>query len=65
MDRSTDVEMKPCPFCGHKGFVEVHTFHALAPTYGVVCLKCGAHTSPWYYSEAKAVEAWNRRIGEE
>lgn len=61
-------DLKPCPFCGSK--VEL----IIAPGYFsqglssngwfVKCKKCGIHQMP-YQSDHDAIEAWNRRAGEQ
>ena len=56
------AELKPCPFCGGKPFVQ-ETAHSWC---NVICDKCGAMTkcvlnSADYSSKNLAIEAWNRR----
>lgn len=45
----------PCPFCG--GVAEVW---GQGIDWVVKCVKCNAK-STWTYTEAEAIEAWNRR----
>lgn len=57
-------ELKPCPFCGGKAFVE-HDHEGIGASY-VRCAKCGVKSIRFYKSFAhasddKAVEFWNRR----
>jgi len=51
-------KLKPCPFCGGEGCVQVN---GLTNTYGVVCLDCFAETQPFWQTEKEAIDAWNRR----
>ena len=60
-----NVVLKPCPFCGGEADVIEHLFHGLDSLYGLQCKKCKAKTYLFYESEEKAIEAWNRRTGEE
>ena len=50
------AELKPCPFCG--GDATLYT------RFWIVCMTCGAQTTIFDSAQA-AVEAWNRRAGEE
>ena len=59
------IDLKPCPFCGGEADVIEHLFHRLDSSYGLQCKKCKAETYQFYESEEKAIEAWNRRAGEE
>lgn len=59
------TEIKPCPFCGGRGFVESET----GPTRRiewVECISCGA-TGRWHRasrSHGPAIRDWNRRVEE-
>ena len=58
------TELKPCPFCG--GEAKMHK-RLNAPYHAAVCkdTKCSGHNLyVLYWSEAEAIEAWNRRVGE-
>lgn len=57
--------LKPCPLCGGQANVIEHRFHGLDSSYGLQCKKCKAETYQFYESEEKAIEAWNRRAGDE
>ena len=59
------VDLKPCPFCGGEADVIEHLFYEHDSLYGLQCKKCKAKTYLFYESEEKAIEAWNRRAGEE
>lgn len=55
-------ELKLCPFCGGKAFVgEDETPSNNTVSYGVVCRRCAA-IGPVAFTEAGAVQKWNRRI---
>ena len=65
MNNTLNNTLKPCPFCGGEANVIEHRFHGLDSSYGVRCKECKAETHQFYESEEKAIEAWNRRAGEE
>ena len=50
------TELKPCPFCGSKNVADMNGW--------VQCLNCNA-TGPDNFDHLRAIEAWNRRAGEE
>lgn len=73
-------EMKPCPFCGGKPYLETnHRAFINAKTTKVAFVRCGScnarterfkledfgHTSKSKEANLKAVEAWNRRAENE
>lgn len=64
-----DDELKPCPFCGGKAYINVD-HEAVEDTekrhwaYTVVCNRCCA-TSGLTYLPEKAREAWNWRADNE
>ena len=58
-----DKQLKPCPFCGFNALVEEHKFVSLPSSYGVACQNCSAQSYQFYNSEEEAIEAWNRRVG--
>ena len=54
-----DIELMPCPFCGH--IPEIHSENFLGTVYKrVKCLYCFAGTH-WEDSVEEAAEEWNRR----
>lgn len=54
------TELKPCPFCGGKAYVQEH----LSGLYrSVICKVCCAATR-MFQKEKEAIEAWNRRASE-
>lgn len=63
------ADLKPCPFCGGNAFIVVD-HDAVVDTrgrcwgYTAVCGKC-CTTSGLTYTAEKAIEAWNRRAGDE
>lgn len=71
----SEIELKPCPFCGGEALLESEADPRYAPTFSdpgcanapVVwwcrCIECGA-TVAWKESAQKATESWNRRTGE-
>ena len=57
-------ELKPCPFCGGKAFIE-HDHEGIGASY-VRCKKCGLESIRFIKSfeiasDDRAVEFWNRR----
>lgn len=58
-------ELKPVR-CGCGGEAEVikHTFHGASPSYGVACRKCRTESWQFFETEAEAVTAWNKTMGE-
>ena len=58
------IDLKPCPFCGGKGCVQMHVFKDVFKgyTFGVVCLDCCCETRQFYETEEDAIDAWNRRV---
>lgn len=57
-----EAGLKPCPFCGVPPFHEVQNGNntPFGQVQFVWCEKCDA-CGPERYSEAEAIEAWNRR----
>lgn len=53
-----EIKLKPCPFCG--GEAEFVGYKS----YWIICVDCTAESAV-YDSKAEAVEAWNRRVGQE
>ena len=64
------AELKKCPFCGGKAFVDYHKFwdektkDFTVKTYGAFCDKCGSNSWQHYRTEEEAIEAWNNRATE-
>lgn len=57
-------ELKPCPFCGGKGYVICGSSYTFGfPAYSVECEKCGT-VGAVKGSKQEAVEAWNGRAYE-
>lgn len=63
------TELKPCPFCGGKAKLD-HGRIGITETSYVRCEKCWSKgqsitESVRYSSDAEAIKAWNRRVGEQ
>lgn len=63
------TELKPCPFCGSKGEFKGMEYSWNWIVVVIECASCRASTrrctaSDWETAERKAVEIWNRRVGE-
>ncbi len=56
-----NTELKPCPFCGGKAYLDKVTDDY--PNYVIRCWGCGVSTQ-WCADKNKAVELWNRRVDE-
>lgn len=60
-------ELKPCPFCGGKGYEEKRQH--LPPdkyewAYYIYCNSCGCE-GPWSVNKGHARWLWNHRTGED
>ena len=55
--------LKPCPFCGKypQAVVDCET----EEKFGVKCFNCGGSICPEKETLQEAIEAWNRRAGEQ
>lgn len=76
----TNVELKPCPFCGGEAEIYPEVDMIMGKFWYIRCKKCYSRGSGIYESERelepqeeyaaitgswkKAVEAWNRRVKE-
>ena len=56
-------DLKPCPFCGDAPYLNSHYVAQGKKQWAVQC-RCGAR---FFFTDRKqkAIEAWNRRAGEE
>ena len=59
------TELKPCPFCGSKAWLD----RSGSPEHGadaiIGCTKCKFYMIPYSYGyEDELVETWNRRANE-
>ena len=52
-----EIELKPCPFCGGKAYLEWCKGHL----YKVECEECHATTAK-YITPLEAQEEWNMRV---
>lgn len=70
------MKLKPCPFCGGKAsYMTYNTERGVFTTRSrkyiyFKCKNCEAQTKAFpesvhYSAEEKAMEAWNKRVGEE
>lgn len=62
-------ELKPCPFCGGNAIATfdpdgVVDSEARRWAWTIVCERC-CSTSGLTFTKAKAIEAWNRRVGDD
>lgn len=61
---TNEIELKPCPFCGHKADYQL-SYHF---DYGrVYCPNCGISTMDYradFGEITKAAEVWNKRVNE-
>lgn len=58
--------LKPCPFCGSNRVIVIdHKYSVLSNSYGVECFNCKTQSYQFFDSRKKAIEAWNRREGEQ
>lgn len=58
--KMSEIELKPCPFCGCKAEILRGNSYGLAILYEPHCSKCECGVGI-YNTEAEAVEAWNWR----
>ena len=59
------AELKPCPFCGGKGYVHSSGNYWSKEYFKVVCPKNCCMQSKYYETEEEAIDAWNRRCKSE
>ena len=58
------AELKPCPFCGGEADCNNNGFMQYGwKKWAVECPMCGV-VSHFFDTEEKAIEAWNRRVGD-
>ena len=62
-----DIKLKPCPFCGEEAHITFSNDNHRRPYVECDTLHCaGNKTYQWHYKTIEeAVEAWNRRSGNE
>lgn len=65
------IKLKPCPFCGGEAEIaytnDNHHQPYIQCKFGVfLAPKCVAQQRMWEYrTDEEAIEAWNRRVGEQ
>lgn len=65
MQKNDCPKLRECPFCGGTSFVKKFRIEGTGRFFiSVVCRVCFAQTGH-HTKEAYAIEAWNRRVGEE
>lgn len=60
----SDIELKPCPFCGEEAKIIVVPGPGSLPS--VIYIRCGKKccVTKGYGLQLDAIEAWNRRVTE-
>ena len=58
-------KLKPCPFCGGKAQHYTYSTYGGREKHGIECLKCIKACVDHCETKKEAVEAWNRRIGDD
>lgn len=59
------TDLKPCPFCGRKDSVSINHYKSDGEWFSYVeCKECVA-SGPVGRQTIDAIEAWNRRAGEQ
>lgn len=58
-------ELKPCPFCNGSACVISTGNYYPKEYYRIVCQKSCTMQAKLYETKEKAIEAWNRRAGEQ
>ena len=56
----TEYEVKPCPLCGDKGYVQKND-----SCFRVCCLNRDCLIQPrthWFFNYLSAIKTWNRRV---
>ena len=56
------INLKPCPFCGKTPVTVVDD--ETEEKFGVKCFACGGAIFPEKDTLEEAIEAWNRRVGD-
>ena len=61
-----NAKLKPCPMCGNES-PDIHNAYQYDDyeCWRIKCLECGLELLNDYHQEDDAIEAWNRRFGEE
>ena len=56
----SEIKLKPCPFCGSEKLQGVEYAYVCY----IKCRNCGATGAHYIMNGDKAIDAWNRRVGE-
>ena len=60
------AELKPCPFCGGKAWLNgTIMWSDLSKRFSVFCCECRVETPRTSHTKEEAIEAWNRRAKHE
>ena len=61
----SDIELKPCPFCGGESYLKTWwDIQTGRYVHKILCKKCRCNSGDWF-QKPKAFEAWNRRVSEQ
>lgn len=58
------MKLKSCPFCSGKAKIIEHFFYNQSTVYGIRCERCLTESYQYFKSRERAIEAWNKRVGE-
>ncbi len=64
-EKTDDLALNDCPFCGYKEPVYEKYMHGAGPRWRVLCLGCMAMIDPGYAQNRHTVQQmWNRRAND-
>lgn len=63
----TEIELKPCPFCGGEAKVKKTRQGYCVEAYSVICenIKCRGNAKKYVRNMNTAIDDWNRRAEDE
>lgn len=62
-EKESELELKPCPFCGSNEIVYMQYEHTAGLRWQVFCCGCAASIDPGYAQSMHVVkEMWNKRV---